>query len=141
MVTRRNNTRHDNCIDEAPCHCASSLLEHDREGAGASVFRVESRVGVGHIQANHENGKDVEDDNPPKDIADHPRHSFRRVLGLTRCDGYRLSSATGFKKQKSKVSHCTKLLSAVRHAYYANEAVTKTEANPPIPPTKGESPW
>lgn len=51
MITRGDDTRHDNCIDETTGHLTSRLLEDDGEGTGAGVALVKIGSVIGDVEA------------------------------------------------------------------------------------------
>jgi len=87
MIARRDDTRHNDCVDETSCNFASSHREDDRKGRRAAVFGRQTFIVVGHVQANDKNRQDVEDQDPPEYIAHYARKRLGRVLGLSCCDG------------------------------------------------------
>ncbi|KFY30675.1 hypothetical protein V493_01757 [Pseudogymnoascus sp. VKM F-4281 (FW-2241)] len=62
----------------------------DDEGRGGGVGGVghEALVGVGHQQADEEDGEDEEEEDTPEGLADRRRHVLARVLGLAGGDTY-----------------------------------------------------
>ena len=114
------------------------MLEDDGEGAGFGVAFGEARVGVRHVQADDEDGEDVEDDDAPEDVADDAREVAGGIPRFAGCDGDGFGCAAVQRKGLVSVLICG--MDARGLTYYANEAVTKTEAKPPMPPTNGASP-
>jgi hypothetical protein len=54
MVACREDTGHDNCIDEAPCHMRPDHLEDNGKWRGASVLGVQARIGVRDVKSNEQ---------------------------------------------------------------------------------------
>lgn len=96
MISRRNDTGHNNCVDETACDLAANLLENKGEGTGLGVSRGKIRIIVWDIESNYEDGKHVEDENTPEDIADHTREISSRVASFTGCDSDGFSSSTRY---------------------------------------------
>lgn len=95
MVTSREDTSDDDSVNEAAGNTAACLLENDGKGGGPGVLGGQFGIVVWHIQANHEDGQDIEDEDSPEDIANHLRHVARGVLRLSGSDGNGLRSAAG----------------------------------------------
>ena len=86
MVRCGDDAGHEYCIDEATCDGTSGLNEDYREWAGSGVSVRETGVVVRHIQADDDDGYDVEEDDAPEDVADHTGKILGWVFGLSGCD-------------------------------------------------------
>lgn len=100
MVACGDDTGHDDGVDEAARHSAAGLLEDDGEGTGAGILAVETGIGVGHVQADHEDRKDVKHQNPPEDIAHNTGEILGRILGLSGGDGNGLGTSAAVRCQR-----------------------------------------
>lgn len=93
MVGCGDDAGHEDCVDEAACDGTSGLCENDCEWAGSGVSVGETGVVVRHVQADDDDGYDVEEDDPPEDVADHTGKILGWVLGLSGCDSNGFSAA------------------------------------------------
>lgn len=82
MVGRGDNTRHEDCIDEAACYSTTGLGKDNGERTGGRISIRETRIVVWHVQPNDNDGDDVEKDDTPEDIANHTRQIPGWILGL-----------------------------------------------------------
>lgn len=135
VVGGGDDAGHEHGVDEAAGDGAAGLHEDDGKRAGGGVALGEARVVVGHVEADNDDRHDVEEDDAPEDVADHFGEVFGRVFGFAGCYGNGLGAAAG-----GVLEVACACMDAWIGTYYANEAVTKTEANPPMPPTNGASP-
>lgn len=153
MVAGRQDTGQDDGVDDTAGGLGSGHLENEGKGRSACVLRVEAGVVVGDVEADEENREDtgralatccrqqrqlgvvLEEENSPKDILHHLGHGLRRVLSLAGGNG----DGFGTTIWKNSVSRMHRFCVVRRPAGHlqAKEAVTKTEAKPPMPPTKG----
>lgn len=93
MVSCGYDASHDNSIDERARNLAAGHHKNDCEWRGVAVFRRQAFVGVRYIQADDQDREDVEDENPPEDVADNTRESLRGILRLSGCNGDRFCAA------------------------------------------------
>lgn len=82
MVGRGDDTRHEDCIDEAACDGTAGLGKDNGERTGDRISVRESRIVVRYIQANDHNGYDVEKNDTPEDIANHTGNISGWILGF-----------------------------------------------------------
>ena len=93
MVGCGDDAGHEHCVYEAACDGTSGLCEDDCEWTGSGVSVGETGVVVWHIQADDDDGHNVEENNAPEDIANHTGKILGWVLGLSGCDSNGFSAA------------------------------------------------
>lgn len=93
MVSSGNDTGHKHRIDEAARNGTAGLDEDNREGTGGSIPGRQTGVVVWHIQPDDNDGNDIKENNPPKDVAHDSGEILGWVLGLAGCDSDGFSSS------------------------------------------------
>lgn len=133
VVSRADDRGEDHGVDEGSGGFSAGHLEYDGEGGGGGFLAGEVGVVVGDVEADEEDGEDVEDEDAPEDVLYDPGEVLGGVLGFP--GSYRDGFCAAVWKGVS-FGGCEGL----EPFLHANDAVTKTDAKPPIPPTKGASP-
>ena len=87
VVAGRQDAGQDNSVDEASCRLRAGHLEDESKGRGAGVFAGETGSGVRDVETENEDGKDVEEQDAPKDVADDFGEDLGGILGLAAYDG------------------------------------------------------
>jgi len=93
VVARRDDTRHDDCVDETSSNFAPGHHENNRKWRGVAVLRGQTVVRVGYVQPDDQDRENVEYQDPPEDVSHHTRQRLRWVLGLSGGDGNTLGAA------------------------------------------------
>lgn len=83
VVGGRDDAGQDDGVDEAARDVAASFGENDGEGAGAGVLLAQVGIVVRHVEADQQDGQDVEEQDAPEDVAHDPRQVLGRVFGLS----------------------------------------------------------
>lgn len=95
MVPRRKDRSHDHSIDKAPRDIRPDHLKHQRERRGRRVLGRQVWGGVGDIEADEEDGDDVEEEDAPEDVFDDAGDVFVRGGRLAGGDGDGFCAAVG----------------------------------------------
>lgn len=93
VISGREHTRENDGVDDASCRLCARHLEDDGEGGCVGLLGVEVRVRVGDVEADEEDGEDVEEEDTPEDVLDDLGHGACGVLGFTGGDGDGLGSS------------------------------------------------
>lgn len=95
VVARAEDGGHDHGVDERAGDLGADHLEHEGEGRGGGVLSGEAGGGVGDVEADKEDGDDVEEEDAPEDVLDHAGDVLVRGRCLAGGDGDGFRAAVG----------------------------------------------
>lgn len=70
MVSGGNNRGHNHRVNETASNITADLLEDDREWTRPGVTIGQAGVVIRHVQADDDDGDEVEENNSPEHVAD-----------------------------------------------------------------------
>lgn len=95
VVARAEDRGHDHGVNKRACDLGADHLEHEGEGRGGGFLGGEAGGGVGDVQADEEDGDDVEEEDTPEDVLDHAGDVLVWRGCLAGSDGNGFRSAVG----------------------------------------------